>query len=390
MSESARGIDPAHSERARGRLTGELVASGVLRSPRWIAAFKETPREDFAPSFVLDDGRVRRTCHSGDADYLDALYTDDSLITQIDPGGTATSSSTMPSLMAHMLEAFAVEDDAHVLEVGTGTGYNTALLCHALGGERVTTIDIDPVLTHSARRRLNRLGLKPDVRTGDGRQGSPREGGYGGVLATCAVKRIPTAWLRQLGAGSLIVVNIGSGIACLRSRHDGGAAGGFLNDPYMFMTARSSPHERVPRAAEHINLAMGSEGDRTVLPLPETGGDPHTFLREMALCEAMEVHLHQSDVLSLMLTPDTGVEQCLLVHPGSQSWARVSVQKNALVVRYGGPPSTMAVDRIRLLEGWMRAGRPSPGAYKLEVSSGGLHTLWRGEGGPGTTWTLPG
>jgi protein-L-isoaspartate O-methyltransferase len=61
--------------------------------------------------------------------------------------GTAFSSSTEPALMAHMLGLLDVHDGQKVLETGTGTGYNAALLAHRLGPDNATTIDIDPRLT---------------------------------------------------------------------------------------------------------------------------------------------------------------------------------------------------------------------------------------------------
>jgi len=68
-----------------------------------------------------------------------------------------TSSSTMPSLMARMLEALDVHDGQRVLEIGTGTGYNAALLCYRLGSANVVSIDIDPGLVAAANEHLGSL-----------------------------------------------------------------------------------------------------------------------------------------------------------------------------------------------------------------------------------------
>ncbi|MGH3915986.1 MAG: rRNA adenine N-6-methyltransferase family protein, partial [Pseudonocardiaceae bacterium] len=84
--------------------------------------------------------------------WLNRVYSDSTLVVQrrlAREGGVAalpTSSSTMPSLMIDMLEALDVREGHRVLEIGTGTGYNCALLAHRLGGDNVVSIDLDPTL----------------------------------------------------------------------------------------------------------------------------------------------------------------------------------------------------------------------------------------------------
>jgi protein-L-isoaspartate O-methyltransferase len=104
--------------------------------------------------------------------WLDAVYRDQTLITKVvqvqfqpplAPGSYPmyTCSSTAPALMLSMLEALNVTDDSQVLEIGTGTGYNAALLCQRLGSDRVTSVDIDPELIELARARLAANGYHP-------------------------------------------------------------------------------------------------------------------------------------------------------------------------------------------------------------------------------------
>lgn len=85
--------------------------------------------------------------------------------------GVSTSSSSAPSLMALMLEALDVHDGHKILEIGTGTGYNTALLCHRVGPRQVTSIDIDPGLIANARQRLAMFNYAPQLATFDGTAG---------------------------------------------------------------------------------------------------------------------------------------------------------------------------------------------------------------------------
>ncbi|MQY40837.1 Protein-L-isoaspartate O-methyltransferase [Streptomyces sp. RB17] len=131
------------------RLIDTLTAHGSLRTEPWKRAAETVPRHEF-----LRGGFFRRVAGAvpaawapvldDDAGWLKACYMDESLVTQI--AGTIapadirgqimrqpTSSSTLPSLVLRMLEALQVEPDARVLEIGTGTGYSTGLLCAPRG-----------------------------------------------------------------------------------------------------------------------------------------------------------------------------------------------------------------------------------------------------------------
>src|SRR5690606_29139681 len=115
---------------------------------------------------------------------------------------------TRPSLMAQMLEMLDLYDGAKVLEIGTGTGYNAALLCHRLGDANVTSIDIDPVLVESARARLAGLGYHPHLVTGDGATGVPDRAPFDRIIATAGVAGIPPAWIGQLVERGKIVADL--------------------------------------------------------------------------------------------------------------------------------------------------------------------------------------
>ncbi|MGH3794233.1 MAG: methyltransferase domain-containing protein, partial [Pseudonocardiaceae bacterium] len=153
--------------RASG-LAATLVASGVLLDPAWQDAFASIPRHVFVPQ-VLDGDVVRGTG---------------------DPGWTSR-----PTVMAVMLERLAAEPGHRVLEIGTGTGYHTALLAHRLGDHAVYSVDLDPVLVDSARDHLAEIGRHPQLAAGDGAQGWPDGRSFDRIIATCAVTAIPLAWI---------------------------------------------------------------------------------------------------------------------------------------------------------------------------------------------------
>ncbi|MFD9699389.1 methyltransferase domain-containing protein [Lentzea sp. NPDC059081] len=255
----------------RAELADHLLGDGVLHESRWLKAFRAVPRHEFLPHFyrLVPSGDWERVT-SGDPGWLELVYADDARVTQFDgddtvTGGTPTSSSSMPTIMAIMLEALEVHTGQTVLEVGTGTGYNAALLCHALGSDRVTTIDVDPDVSQRARERLHDNGFFPACVNGDGALGHPERAPYDRVLATCSVSTIPPAWLEQTRPGGLVVTTlhrpIGAGLVRITSNGDGTGEGLVLVEDGRFMPLRA--HARPPAVAGEGEFERG----RTTLPL---------------------------------------------------------------------------------------------------------------------------
>jgi predicted O-methyltransferase YrrM len=145
-----------------------------------------------------------------------------------------SSSSTLPSLMLTMLEAMDVTDNCRVLEIGTGSGYNAALLCERLGGEHVTSVDIDPELVELARERLATNGYTPTLAAVDGADGYPKGAPYDRIIATCSVPAIPPACLTQAAPGGVIMAD------------DGTATGRFIPGYASFMPLRHTLDVPIP------------------------------------------------------------------------------------------------------------------------------------------------
>ena len=113
-----------------------------------------------------------------------------------------------PSIVALMTSLLAVEPDDVVLEIGTGSGYQAAVLAH-LAGE-VHSIEIIPVLARAAAERLARLGYA-NVRTylGDGSRGLPGAAPFERIIVTAAAPRVPPVLVRQLRRGGRMVIPLG-------------------------------------------------------------------------------------------------------------------------------------------------------------------------------------
>lgn len=115
---------------------------------------------------------------------------------------------SQPYVVALMTQALQLQGHERVLEIGTGSGYQTALL--ALLGREVFTVEIIPELARSARERLRRLGFdNVFFRQGDGAEGWPEQAPFDAIMVTAAPSEVPTALLSQLQRGGRMVVPVG-------------------------------------------------------------------------------------------------------------------------------------------------------------------------------------
>ncbi|MEV5708289.1 methyltransferase domain-containing protein [Actinoallomurus sp. NPDC052274] len=231
-------------------LADQLTEQRVITDPAWRDVVASVPRHMFVPEFYSDDepSGLRST---GNPRWLPVVYSDDTLVTQRkehpdQPGFEwSTSSSTRPSLMLRMLHILDVRAGMSVLEIGTGTGYNAALLCERLGSEHVTTVDIDPELIDAACVRLSDAGYRPTVAACDGLRGYPARAPYDRVIATVAVEQVPHAWVEQTRPGGLILADVrprgmtwAGALARLTVAPDGTASGPLVSCTWGFMSAR--------------------------------------------------------------------------------------------------------------------------------------------------------
>jgi protein-L-isoaspartate O-methyltransferase len=265
------------ARRHRGRLVRVLERDGLLADRRWRTAFADVPRHMFLPRFFRPVSPTEwAAIDSSDDDWLTQVYANRVLVTQLDGdparwelaraggriSGVPTSSSSMPAIMAVMLEALDVVDGNQVLEIGTGTGYNAALLCHRLGADHLTTVDIDAELVDAARQRLAAIGYRPTCAATDGAAGYPPRASYDRVVCTCAVSTVPLPWLAQTRPGGIVVTTLnrplGAGLVRITVDADGTGQGRVLADDGRFMPLRA--HRRHPRRATRGTAGRGAGG----------------------------------------------------------------------------------------------------------------------------------
>ncbi|MFG2605830.1 methyltransferase domain-containing protein [Streptomyces sp. NPDC048514] len=230
---------------ARAGLVREIDADGVWAAePVWRDAFATVPRHLFVPYYYVSGrgGYERRWRESPAPEarerWVRGAYEDMPLATRL-RDGELLSSSSQPSLMAQMLVALRVGEGDRILEVGAGTGYNAALLAHRLGDDDlVTTVDLEPEITESARQHLTAAGYQPVVVTGDGARGVPERAPFDRIIATCALPRVPRAWLAQCRPGARVLTPLATGLLALTVRDAEHAEGRFLSTPAYFVPLR--------------------------------------------------------------------------------------------------------------------------------------------------------
>jgi methyltransferase of ATP-grasp peptide maturase system len=285
-------------------LVHQLIRNGHLHSSSWRVAFEQTPRHVFVPNIITISESGLTTTNGAHPDqhqsWLEQVYSDNSLITQYlahpsvmmadaKPLLVSTSSSTTPSLMARMLEALDVHDGHRVLEIGTGTGYNAALLCHRLGSGNVVSIDIDPTLVASARKHLASLGHYPTLTAGDGAAGVAPHAPYDRIIATAAIADIPVPWIEQLAPGGKILANLrgdlAGGTLCLLTKDDDEVIGPILPVGGHFMWLRPQADSPL-RAPEPSHIRSSRRCARTSTALDAStliDNDSFRFLLQLQL-----------------------------------------------------------------------------------------------------------
>lgn len=386
-------VDPAELRR---RMVDAVTAEESLT--RWRVAFEPwrpsllaVPRHRFLPATVWVDNdadpppALVPLHREQDPDrWLTLAYgADHGVITQVDngnpegpgPGGAIpTSSASGPVIVAVMLAALDVHEGHRVLEIGTGTGYNAALLAHRLGTEQVSSIEIDPDVATHARAALSGTGFGAvTVATGDGALGYPGGAPYDRVIATAAANQIPYSWVAQTRPGGRVLVpwadTYTGGLLALTVNDDGTAEGGIVAESN-FMWLREQREAR--GAVKPTTSEISSDPARTDASIttchPHNVTGPHgarlTIGRRVAGCQWRY----------WPWTPNDPVGVLWLVDPWG-SWAKLThttpdADEDEFPVLQSGPRRLW--DEVEAAyHWWIDAGNPDADRWQFTVTPTG-------------------
>ncbi|MEV0279461.1 methyltransferase domain-containing protein [Streptomyces sp. NPDC050610] len=306
---------------------------------------------------------------------------DDPIVTQWDdgahegtePGASFSSSSSMPSLVFSMLGDLDVRPGQRVLEIGTGTGWNAALLAYRLGAANVVTVEVDGAVAARGRAGLERFGLPVEVVHGDGALGSPERAPFDRVIVTCGVRRIPGAWLEQTRPGGVVLLPWGTyygvdeAIARLVVGSDGRSASGSFTRPVAFMRMRSQRFVW-PR---HDSYVPGPEAmDAAEISFTDV---PEAAFRSAGFAIGLRVRhvAHNAD------RERDGRRAVWFYGLTDRSWAVVVFRDGSERAKvYQAGPRRLWDEVEGAFRWWDRHGRPGPERFGIAVRSEGPTAAW--------------
>jgi protein-L-isoaspartate(D-aspartate) O-methyltransferase len=171
---------------ARARMVETQIASRGIVDPEVLRAMRSVPRHRFVPPSLLAHAHEDRPLGIGFGQTI-----------------------SQPYIVAYMTSQLRLRPSSRVLEVGTGCGYQAAVL-GALAAS-VTTIEIVPELARAAGERLARLGFaNVRVLAGDGAQGCPEAAPFDAIMVSCGARTIPSALVDQLAPGGRLICPVGT------------------------------------------------------------------------------------------------------------------------------------------------------------------------------------
>lgn len=169
---------------AEAELTGRMTGRSAIAA-RIMDAMKNVPRDEFVPATIRSRAFANNALPIGEGQTI-----------------------SQPFIVALMTDLLDPQSDHSILEIGTGSGYQAAIL--SLLAQRVYSLEIVPTLAEQAARRLERLGYhNVEVRVGDGHRGWPEQAPYDGIIVTAAASHLPPKLLEQLKPGGRLVIPLG-------------------------------------------------------------------------------------------------------------------------------------------------------------------------------------
>ena len=301
--------------------------------------------------------------------------------------GWPISSASQPSMMALMLRQLRLQRGHNVLEIGTASGYNAAIMQQLVGNSgHVTSIELDAELARRAETALQASGYgRVRVVLADGAQGYAPRASYDRIIATAGVWDIPPAWLRQLRPDGLLVLPIwvnGIQVSACFSRLDDGAWASSDNYPCSFVYLRGieAPPNFTKKLGPSGMILLGEgldEVDAAALAML-LATDRETnyldrFVDEVDVSKGLQLlpmlYTPPGMIFALYyLPPDVkayGLEHSGLALIGKASAAFVPYNGRGVVETYGAVESFLALHE--LVDRWYAQGKPSARRLRLRL-----------------------
>jgi protein-L-isoaspartate O-methyltransferase len=364
----------------------------------WRELIAQVPRDPFIPETIWVDidavhsrsGFTALSKHDHLQRWRELVAANEPVITQVDEGHTVagdtgrspSSSCSKPSIVADMLDALDLYPGHSVLEIGTGTGWNAALLARRVGTRgQVVSIEVDPEIAEGARAALAAAGYSPLVITGDGAEGYPDAAPYDRVVSTAAVREtVPRAWLRQTRPGGLIVTPWGTDycngvMLTLHVTTEGSATGRFHGD-LAFMRLRA--HHRRFYEPDQIRFQHAQ-----VTTTDVHGWDFYRMINSDQAGFSIGLRVPRCS-LTIELNKFGEDHHILeLDDITTQSWARLDAHLTSpdpLIVHQLGP-RRLWDEAVAAYDWWYDHDKPDPTRFGMTMTTG-TQTVWLDD--PGT------
>ncbi len=364
----------------------EALAGRLDTTGRVADAVRAVPRERFLPAHIwvqeTDDGPYEPIDRATEPQRWmhDVYIADYAIVTQFDDGATPwpergwrpSCSASQPSVVVGMLDALNVQPGQRVLEIGTGTGYNAALLAELVGPcGHVLSVDVDGALVSAACSNLAVAGYQDrvEVLLADGATALAAPGSVDRVIATAAVQlgRLPYAWVTQTRPGGVILAPVRAELASgplvrLQVSSEGTARGQAVRMRVGFMELRA---QRTPGASW-----SALRWDDPHAPPALTEIDPFTALLDEASRWAIAVSVPSCRYGLEKRTSERGHGVAWLLDPITGSWASIVPttprSKNYLARQAG--PRRLWDETATAYRWWDQQGQPPIEAWQWTVT----------------------
>ncbi len=262
-------MDKPTLEQFHNTLLERLRQNNLLDNPSVDMAFSAIPRHLFLPQINPEHA-----------------YQDNAIPVKVSSDGETLSSSSQPTMMAHMFQQLGLEKGMNVLEIGTATGYNAALIKHIVGATgHVTSLEIDNELSDQARDNLANAGYaNVNVVNADAINGYSPRAQYDRIVSTVGVWDVPPKWRQQLRDKGRLVVPIwldGVQVSATFVPQDDGTLLSTDNRPCAFVYLRGMAAG--PRVRKQV-------GSTSMVILADEVSDIDTASLHHLLSDDLEIH----------------------------------------------------------------------------------------------------